>query len=1041
MRKNAAYLLLSVLSLCYSGTYGQVTPPAGIGNNIVLWLSPDTAVYRNTSGAPAVSGDRVAEWHDISGNGFVFKPNRSRNKPLYTTSGVKKMLNFKGGDFLEDAAAKAVVNGMTEFSVFVVVQSSITNTDNGFLCTENPNGADELLCMRYDKSGANTGRTNLIKCGMQGNTPNNQIESKSNTQTTNRQVLTLTWKQGEKINLYINGVWNESSVNSLSSAMSGIQTVLVGKGPKNTGGRSGWNGNIGTVIFYNSKFPADTIGNIAADLNTIVSAQTGDWNSSTTWDCGCVPASNDNVKILSGHTVTLKSNTTSGNIIVDAGGTLDTDPLGYSLDISRNLLVNGTLVTNQSTVTFNGSESQYINGSGTADFYNLTINNATGVTMSGAAKTLHGALDIQNGCFNTGNVLTLLSDAAGTARIAAITGTACLNGDITMQRYIDQGQTNWRFFSSPVSGVTLEGWDDNFITSGIPGTDFPNWPSPSSPWPSFYYYDETVAGVKNNGFTAPASTSRSIGIGEGYWVWCGDTITGTNPFTIDQAGTPITGTQSLPVSYTNSGSADDGWNMVGNPYPSTIDWDDPNWTKTNMDNAIYIWDPDAQVFAAYVFGIGTNGGSKYIPSSQAFWVKANASSPVLTIREGVKSAVDQQFFKTTPSHSAIMIDVQDSITNYGDQIAVRWMQGTTSGFENAYDAFKMESSNKSVPSIKSLAPNGDELSVNSLWFDSTTVIPVKVTVNKTGIFTFTFNAKNSAATLGCAFFIDKHTGAIVDLKKVPSYRTTLYDTTKTARFYLKLGAPAEVNVKDATCDNIADGDIEYKPVHTTGTWDFVWTNMNGDTLQHALSVPSDKITGLKPGQYQVEVLGTDFCGNHSDIITVGDSIGLQAGFMLSSDTVEVTRNMAPMNTTTGATSYNWDFNDGTTSAQQNPVHAYNNTGNYEITLIARNGQCLDTTKQQITVIQGTVGLQDIKTKEGSFIYPNPATDELYIRLEEISSATATIFSLLGEKVGSYRLVEGNNRIPLNNLTPGKYLISIAGNSGEFTQVFKLVVAK
>lgn len=1038
MRKNAAYLLLSVLSLCYPGVYGQITPPAGVGNNIVLWLNADTAVYKPNQQV-AVPGNRVGEWHDISGNGYVFTPSTPFNRPTYTLSGTHKMIAYTGGDVLENVAAAAVVNGMTEFSVFAVIQSNITNTDKGFLCTENPNGADELLCMRYDKRGANTGRRNLIKCGMQGNTPNNQIESKSNTQTTGRQVLTLTWKQGGKINLYINGVLNESSVNTISSPMSGIQKILVGQGPKDTGWRGGWDGNIGTIIFYNSQFPADTIGNIAADLNTIVSAQSGAWNNPLTWDCACVPGAGDNVKILNGHTVTLQSSSSVGNVIVEAGGTLDGN--GNSLDVTRNLLVEGTFIHNMGTVNCVGTEAQYIGGTGVADFYNITISNSAGVNMNGAAKTLHGTLDIQNGCFDTGNILTLLSDATGTARIAAINGTACLTGDITMQRYINAGQTNWRFFSSPVSGVTLEGWDDNFITSGIPGTDFPTWPSPSSPWPSFYYYDETVAGARNNGFTAPASTSRSIGIGEGYWVWCGDTITGTNPFTIDQAGTPITGTHSLPVSYTNTGSPDDGWNMVGNPYPSTIDWDDPNWTKTNLDNAIYIWDPDAQVFAAYVFGIGTNGGSRYIPSSQAFWVKANAASPALTIREGVKSAVDQPYFKKTPSNSAILVSVQDSVTNFSDEIAVRWMKGTTSGFENAYDAFKMESSNKKVPSIKSLAPNGDEMAVNSLWFDSTKVIPVKVTVNKTGTFTFNFTAQNAAANLGCAFFIDKHTGATIDLKKVLSYKTTLYDTTKIARFYLKLGAPAEVNVKDATCDNIADGDIEYKPVHTTGTWDFIWTNINGDTLQHTLKAPSDKITGLKPGQYQVEVLGTDFCGNHSDVITVGDSIGLKAGFILSSDTVEVTRNMAPMNTTSGATAFNWDFNDGTTSTQQNPVHAYNNTGNYEITLIARNGQCLDTTKQQITVIQGTVGLQDIKTKDGSFIYPNPATDELFIRLEETSSATATIFSLLGDKVGNYRLVQGNNRIPLNGLPAGKYIISITGNEDDFTQVFKLVVAK
>ena len=45
---------------------------------------------------------------------------------------------------------------------------------------------------------------------------------------------------------------------------------------------------------------------------------------------------------------------------------------------------------------------------------------------------------------------------------------------------------------------------------------------------------------------------------------------------------------------------------------------------------------------------------------------------------------------------------------------------------------------------------------------------------------------------------------------------------------------------------------------------------------------------------------------------------------------------------TGATSWFWDFGDGNTSTQQNPVHTYTTTGNYTITLTINNGACSST---------------------------------------------------------------------------------------------------
>ena len=55
-------------------------------------------------------------------------------------------------------------------------------------------------------------------------------------------------------------------------------------------------------------------------------------------------------------------------------------------------------------------------------------------------------------------------------------------------------------------------------------------------------------------------------------------------------------------------------------------------------------------------------------------------------------------------------------------------------------------------------------------------------------------------------------------------------------------------------------------------------------------------------------------------------------------TIEVDGNKVTFNnTTTGATSWKWDFGDGSTSAEQSPVHTYKGKGKYVPTLYATSG--------------------------------------------------------------------------------------------------------
>src|SRR5690606_47319 len=65
-----------------------------------------------------------------------------------------------------------------------------------------------------------------------------------------------------------------------------------------------------------------------------------------------------------------------------------------------------------------------------------------------------------------------------------------------------------------------------------------------------------------------ASTEADLTNGRGYAAWVGRGA----PFTIEVTGTPATGDIPVQVTAQSPDGLNDGWNLIGNPYPAPIDW-------------------------------------------------------------------------------------------------------------------------------------------------------------------------------------------------------------------------------------------------------------------------------------------------------------------------------------------------------------------------------------------------------------------------------------------------------------------------------------
>ncbi len=124
------------------------------------------------------------------------------------------------------------------------------------------------------------------------------------------------------------------------------------------------------------------------------------------------------------------------------------------------------------------------------------------------------------------------------------------------------------------------------------------------------------------------------------------------------------------------------------------------------------------------------------------------------------------------------------------------------------------------------------------------------------------------------------------------------------------------------------------------------------------------------------------------------------------------------------TTWHWDFGDGTTSQDINPVHLYTAPGTYTVCLTVCNANACDTLCQVLEIeAVSTVTLQGEKG-DNVLLWPNPAGDLLH--LKSASSLEAiTLFDVRGQEV--MRLSASNEQelaLDLRHIPAGLYLISV-----------------
>jgi len=263
---------------------------------------------------------------------------------------------------------------------------------------------------------------------------------------------------------------------------------------------------------------------------------------------------------------------------------------------------------------------------------------------------------------------------------------------------------------------------------------------------------------------------------EGFGAWSADFYLGST--TVQYEGLVNTGDYSSQIltSLGPNGAVDGtrGFNFVGNPYPSAIDWDNATgWTKTNLANAIYIWNPYAGNYGSYIGTTSVNFVTNIIPGGQGFYVHVptDGTTGLLEVNNDARLHDTKPFFKTTNTENELIsLEISSELNSYIDQAVVKFTEGATENFDPELDAYDFLSGLEEAPALYTVSMDEASYSINSYpKSEENVIIPLNCSVGVDGYYTITaldiLNFVESTDIL----LEDKVGNLIVDLNEQSSY--------------------------------------------------------------------------------------------------------------------------------------------------------------------------------------------------------------------------------------------------------------------------------
>ena len=449
-------------------------------------------------------------------------------------------------------------------------------------------------------------------------------------------------------------------------------------------------------------------------------------------------------------------------------GTSDTswtDATNWSIkgvpSATRDVLIAAVAPANQPVISSNVSVASLSLNASTS----LTVNSGFNLTVAGAVAN-SGTMTLENNA----NLIQ-----GGTTNTN--TGNVIVKRNSNSLKRLD-----YTIWSSPVTNASL------FLKTF----------SPLTLDARFYNYNEGT-NLYNAVTTPTLPAATAFTKGAGYLIrmpdedpstlgFLSDYYLGNTPLTYNGEfiGVPNNGTITKAMAFTV-----DGYNMVGNPYPSTIDADtfitDNN---ANIESSLYFWrkinGATGSAYAVYNSLGATGTPSSASPNGtiqvgQGFFVKAKSASN-LTFTNAMRiGTLSTQSFKTKQvAKDRVWLNLTN-IAGVFSQTLVGYLADATQGVDN-YDAKYINDS----PIALTSSINGEEYTIQGRpAFDASDVVALNFKTDADGYYTIALDHFDGVFAAGQdVYLVDSKTGTETDLK-AGSYTFNATAGIDNARFSLK----------------------------------------------------------------------------------------------------------------------------------------------------------------------------------------------------------------------------------------------------------------
>lgn len=474
--------------------------------------------------------------------------------------------------------------------------------------------------------------------------------------------------------------------------------------------------------------------------------------------------------------------------------------------------------------------------------HEMTINanaSLSAVTLKPGAK-----LTLNNGQTFAPGTFVLESNASATATFVD-KRTHANKTDITatVQQHLPAASTRtWWYLASPVDGASYTVFGSNKVGD----------------------YSETTRSYSN-----PFTEATTLTAGKGYVVKMTATEADNYVFenkTLNSGNISV----SLTRSITGENDAKRGFNLVGNPYPSYLNWELVYAASTNIRSTIWYRTLDKGSMAFYTYNAKSNisvpdSAHGNIPPMQAFWVKVDTdpmspttvSNGTLNFTNDMRShdeSVDGNPLKT-PAADRNLVRLSISNGTLSDETVIVTHPSASDNYDS-YDSEKMANGDTNRPEIFSMAGN-QELVINGISpLTDSKQIALGVRPGVAGNYTISLTEWRNTGNLE-AVLRDNQLGEELILTESSSYSFDTDGSTSTSRFSLLFRAKGSTTGFDRISSDLliysTQNTIRVESASLEGNAISIFNALGQPVFNGKAQSNRVEINGLTPAVYMVKV--------------------------------------------------------------------------------------------------------------------------------------------------------------------------------------------